>query len=125
MPTLEEQHANIKKWFEALESGKYMQGSHRLRKGNFFCCLGVAADLLPKTITCPFYTLDGICYDGSTKVLSSYIREQYALKDAAIFRLTVKNDHGASFKEIVNYMKTYWKLIFSIPEPDWLKIDTK
>lgn len=35
------------KWLEALRSGKYKQGSFRLRKseGNRFCCLGVLCDL--------------------------------------------------------------------------------
>ena len=34
-----------KRWIEALRSGKLMQGKYVLRKGNEFCCLGVAAEL--------------------------------------------------------------------------------
>lgn len=35
-----------KKWLEALRSGNYKQGSHRLRDGNTFCCLGVLCDII-------------------------------------------------------------------------------
>lgn len=31
------------KWIKALRSGKYKQGSGRLKKGNTYCCLGVLA----------------------------------------------------------------------------------
>jgi hypothetical protein len=33
-----------RKWVEALLSGKYKQARGALRKGNAFCCLGVACD---------------------------------------------------------------------------------
>jgi len=39
---------NQKKWFEALRGGKYRQGRYRLRRGNEYCCLGVACDLYAK-----------------------------------------------------------------------------
>lgn len=35
----------VESWCEALESGKYLQGTQQLRMGNHFCCLGVACDL--------------------------------------------------------------------------------
>jgi hypothetical protein len=35
----------VESWCEALESGKYKQTTHSLRKGDGFCCLGVACDL--------------------------------------------------------------------------------
>lgn len=34
------------KWLEALRSGKYKQGLNLLRKGDEFCCMGVACDLI-------------------------------------------------------------------------------
>jgi hypothetical protein len=33
------------KWFDALRSGKYEQGSEKLRGANGYCCLGVLCDL--------------------------------------------------------------------------------
>lgn len=41
----EEQKENIKKWIDALRSGKYQQGRKALRRegdGDEYCCLGVA-----------------------------------------------------------------------------------
>jgi hypothetical protein len=35
----------VESWIEALESGKYQQGTGQLRNGDCFCCLGVACDL--------------------------------------------------------------------------------
>jgi|GEM_PF-863083 len=45
MPKL---NPNAQKWVDALRSGKYKQGKHRLRTGDTFCCLGVACDVLKK-----------------------------------------------------------------------------
>lgn len=36
----------LKKWVEALRSGKYKQGQNCLRKGDTYCCLGVACDVI-------------------------------------------------------------------------------
>ena len=33
------------RWLQALESGEYKQARGSLRKGNAFCCLGVACDV--------------------------------------------------------------------------------
>jgi hypothetical protein len=35
----------VETWCEALESGKYEQTQESLRRGDAFCCLGVACDL--------------------------------------------------------------------------------
>ena len=39
----------IKRWVEALRSGKYKQGAGQLRTGDSFCCLGVLCDLHSRT----------------------------------------------------------------------------
>lgn len=36
------------KWIAALRSGEYKQGQNQLKKGDFFCCLGVLTDLYAK-----------------------------------------------------------------------------
>ena len=35
----------LTKWIAALRSGEYEQGYSQLRKGDTFCCLGVACDI--------------------------------------------------------------------------------
>lgn len=42
---MQELGPNQLKWIEALESGKYEQGSMYLNKDNKFCCLGIACEL--------------------------------------------------------------------------------
>jgi hypothetical protein len=39
----------IKKWIAALRSGEYKQGTFALKKGDRYCCLGVACDIYRKT----------------------------------------------------------------------------
>lgn len=36
------------KWLEALRSGEYKQGREYLRRGNYYCCLGVLCDIAVK-----------------------------------------------------------------------------
>lgn len=43
--TAEEQREHRKLWVEALRSGKYRQTDAALRRGDGFCCLGVACDI--------------------------------------------------------------------------------
>jgi uncharacterized protein YeaC (DUF1315 family) len=46
MPTLNKMNPQVKqKWIDALRSGKYEQGSEKLRGANGYCCLGVLCDL--------------------------------------------------------------------------------
>lgn len=48
--TLKPEHeARIRLWLKALRSGTYKQGRSRLRRGDMFCCLGVACDVYRKT----------------------------------------------------------------------------
>jgi len=45
MYTAEQQAAHRKQWVDALRSGKYKQGTGRLRDGDMYCCLGIACDI--------------------------------------------------------------------------------
>ena len=38
----------LRLWAEILRSGKYQQAKGRLRRGNSYCCLGVACDIYRK-----------------------------------------------------------------------------
>ncbi len=40
---------NAKAWVKALRSGEYKQGKSYLRRGDRYCCLGVACDLYQKS----------------------------------------------------------------------------
>lgn len=46
MPSLNKMNSQVKeKWIDALRSGKYEQGSEKLRSVTGYCCLGVLCDL--------------------------------------------------------------------------------
>jgi hypothetical protein len=53
----------INNWVEALESGKYEQGIHRLCKDDRYCCLGVLAEV---GFGCQWVTVEG--FDGQMPV---------------------------------------------------------
>lgn len=65
---------NIKKWVDALRSGKYRQGSGKLYNGSTFCCLGVACEVAlengvplvkapsKRVNSTPCYEYDGAAY---------------------------------------------------------------
>ena len=48
MTIKESQITNLKKWVEALRSGKYKQGKYRLKTNDYHCCLGVLCDVVDK-----------------------------------------------------------------------------
>jgi hypothetical protein len=37
------------KWVAALRSGKYKQGKRNLRRGDYYCCLGILCDIIDPT----------------------------------------------------------------------------
>lgn len=51
MPNLtDDQKNNIRAWVAALRSGEFAQGKDLLRKGDNFCCWGVACELHRRTV---------------------------------------------------------------------------
>ena len=90
------------KWISALESGGYEQATHRLRKGDGFCCLGVLADTLGfewKVNDEGYFCID---FEGivNTKTIShSVINSGYQTALASM------NDNGDTFKDIVKFLK--------------------
>lgn len=79
-PTLEQLQNRIK-WVEALRSGEYQQGKGNLRKGERFCCLGVACDVFKAQIgvdwsndQCGVFT-----FLGERNVLPSAVQDCLAL----------------------------------------------
>ena len=98
------------KWVDALRSGDYRQGRGRLRSGDRFCCLGVAADRLgggwwdPSGDPMAYRTDDGFCCIGS---LPAGLKGELGIDDDQVLTLTHMNDHdGRSFGQIADWIET-------------------
>ena len=120
-------NANMLLWVEELRSGRYRQGTGRLRDtDNKFCCLGVACDLffrttgkgrwVPQLETSSFtFMVDD---NGSDVALPKGVRDWLGLASASggmkqrihngVTRqsLTNINDDGVSFDEIANIIES-------------------
>jgi len=104
-------------WIPALLSGEYKQGTGFLKKGDCYCCLGVAADLLqdqfdtawstlnypdgaPISIACPIGEMD-----SRTQILSDRMREFVGISVSDQDHLANLNDTGHSFELIIPMIK--------------------
>lgn len=104
-------------WLEALESGKYEQGTHYLKSNNKYCCLGIVCELA------------GLQHDGEscfigqghwhTVHLPEYLTEQYGfftnfgeVDGGADDSLVCRNDTGSSFAEIAAFIRANPKSVF-------------
>lgn len=96
----------IKKlWVDALRSGKYKQGTHRLRDGNKFCCLGVLCEISgkgynPEDGGLPANVMRWAGLDTNTPSvpLDGRNRQLYYIND---------NLKGYGFKRIANLIEKY------------------
>jgi hypothetical protein len=88
-------------WVRALRSGKYQQGHGRLRSRSdgtdFFCCLGVLREVVPRIAPLVWNTSALKAGYGSTEYIS--------LSGSLQWVLIEKNDKGVSFNEIANYIE--------------------
>lgn len=116
---------NAKKWVEALRSGEYQQtqGTLRnMRRGDSYCCLGVACEIYRKEFGGEWLDLDedGWPYflDRSAN-LPDDVQGWLGLKtstgsfgdgDAS---LAGRNDDGASFDEIADLIESKPKGLFA------------
>jgi hypothetical protein len=109
---------NIRKWVEALRSGKFKQTSGSLKRGDAYCCLGVACEisglftgwklLFPyadtaETVkegvnetTLPRLAMDWLGVDETDPTL---------LKRSTPNTAAELNDYGKSFKQIATYIE--------------------
>lgn len=103
---------NIWTWIKALRSGEYQQCKKRLRKGDSFCCLGVACDLYIKAGN----LLDAVdlghewIYGMSAIILPGVVQQWLGLNNplggyARDKALTGRNDEGMSFSEIADIIE--------------------
>lgn len=108
------------RWVEALESGRYKQYTYgRLRKGDKFCCLGVACDLYDPTNWAqvePFHpgeNCDLYRYDSESMELPLRIVEWLELNgsqgepvgSSREDSLVNLNDSDVSFREIAKTLR--------------------
>lgn len=106
------------KWVDALRSGKYAQCTGRLKSlDNHYCCLGVAEELLG-----PFEATivdNGFAtyyyYDGEGATLTSTTFKMLAMTCDGMAKLINKNDFGATFEEIADYIEANAEEIFMEP----------
>lgn len=103
-----------KKWVEALRSGKYKQGTSRLSRDGYYCCLGVACEIFAKALGLKISLKDGRkIYDRSDTLAPIKIVKLLKLrsnagkgKDFRTQTLTYLNDNGVSFNQIADLLET-------------------
>lgn len=99
------------KWIEALRSGKYKQGSHSLRRGDAYCCLGVLCDVAGEQVAHVYKTYEGDLYAfgqfGETAFLPRILRETAQIPTGTAWELVALNDAGQSFSEIADYIEAH------------------
>ena len=91
-------------WIAALRSGYYEQGRGALRKGDTFCCLGVACELIDKygwKRTGIKGNLDWQSWHGRRVVMNKLPFIGISSADV----LSRMNDTGATFAEIADYIE--------------------
>ena len=91
----------VKRWVEALESGKYQQGKHRLKTrnqhGQYFCCLGVLREIEPKFERNVDDVLDNCQFNEYINIPAGCYLHQDELANM--------NDTGSTFLEIAQYIR--------------------
>lgn len=105
-------NANTKKWVKALRSGKYKQGTGRLRSmSDEYCCLGIACDVsgLDKWKYKGFYK-----YKEGVGALPIAVKKWLGLRDRfGSFgkgeSLSAMNDNGFLFEEIADVIEEKWE----------------
>ena len=104
---------NTRKWIEALRSGEFEQGQGALRKGNQYCCLGVACELYrrehPDSVAWDLIGLNMTFY-GKHSTLPIRVRDWIGLRtiDGSYQRVSLinMNDDGYTFEEIADVIES-------------------
>ena len=114
-------------WLTDMESGEFKQCKGALRRGDAYCCLGLATKrAAPES---PALKLDEVnesmgISNGSQFPPSLVVERMRFISDAGGDRdadLSVMNDNGATFAEIAEFVrKEPWKVFtnFDAPEAD-------
>jgi len=104
-----------KLWVDALRSGKYKQGKFALRRGDRFCCLGVACQLAVEAgvIPEPVQTShdDEWVYGGKFTVLPKKVYQWLDIDETGEYEtgnLVSDNDDGKTFRSIASIIEREW-----------------
>ncbi len=102
---------NIRTWIKALRSGKYKQTQSRLRRGDSFCCLGVACALYGKQFNKRFRKE---LFMHRSTTLPIPVLDWLGITSSQEAELYKKNDgiggYGShSFSEIADILKSWIK----------------
>lgn len=102
----------MKKWIEALRSGKYKQGQDFLRTEEGFCCLGVLCDVLDSKKWAEDSSRDvatgkawWIWNGDSIAMITPHTYEKVGIDCADSYDLAQLNDDGLSFDSIAQYIE--------------------
>ena len=115
-----EQRERVRAWVDALRSGAYPQAMGALRRGDAYCCLGVACDLYRRatghgdwvgrwTVDGRFVYVSPDARESAVEVLSPVVKEWFGLPNlnpfvtiGSLVALGWANDAGASFAQIAD-----------------------
>ena len=117
--TAPENAGKLLEWVEALESGKFKQGTSHLRQGDEYCCLGVGCEVLNMRAKL-FQATNHYAYRNQTCYLPTYAKKKLSLTSVAGSlvdednnisgkSLTELNDHMVSFKRIATHIRNAYK----------------
>jgi hypothetical protein len=102
---------NVRKWVEALRSGKYKQTQGRLYLDGAHCCLGVVCELAGLSLSPRgFY---GDPFDGSWLTLPSKAADWLGVdfenpKIGANYASAWNDAYGKTFPEIADLIEKHW-----------------
>lgn len=113
-------NTNAMKWVAALRSGEYKQVTGNLRKGDGFCCLGVACDVFLKNggELSIIYSGQIAEYDGRVGALPIRVRDWLGMRDrfGSIDELGTDlaslNDQGKPFDSIADVIDEHKDELF-------------
>lgn len=105
-----------KKWLTALRSGKFKQGEQYLKRGDHYCCLGVACEITNNPIKNYEDNWIGDYNNENGKIPKllvgkgdNSIDDDYNVLPSGVItqKLSAMNDGGRSFKYIAKWIERY------------------
>ena len=121
-----EMNANAKSWVAALRSGEFKQAVGALRKGDAYCCLGVACELYRRETGDGMWKRDqykDYRFDTRDADLPESVRAWFGLADhlGGVFygeSLAERNDAGESFTAIAYLIESEPEGLFETNEQE-------